>query len=830
MSDFYNIPKLYVFNDLEEFKNDIKYSIANFDEIILASPFITWDGFSLFLNEIINSKNNGSNITILTSTFNTSNNTIRINDLEKIRKYVNKILIENVINNYNSFHFKSYVFKNKLGSIGFNGSSNLTKMGFNRSEINSKIVGNDAVRLYDWIDSYCENENIYNFDNLKECFNKKDLENFLIPKKNDLLEFNTVKNEIKWKDFQEEIFEIVQIKKDTLRNFSIILPTGTGKTLIASEIVNIINPINFLFISHRNEISLNALDVFNSRVDKEMYFVDENFSNNNKSYFGVINTIYNKVKSGEIDKNSFDMIIFDEAHRISSDENGMFNYILNFFNSKYKLALTATPKRMNGTNISEFFGNPLYEMRLYEAIQKNIVSPFEYYFINDMKTNISNDELSNIKSLDIKINNETRNNIIVKTIDKYNLIHNVKCLIFTTTIQHANAIKEMLIKSGFIADSITSEDTIEIRNFKMLKFKNGIINYLCVVDIFNEGIDIPEINTIFFMRPTNSNIIYLQQLGRGLRKLENKKLRIFDIVSNIDSKAYWFNRLSNISNIITTNEKEIKVFVHGEDNCLFFDELTESEINKKLRLKIIGKELKPKKCKLYIINAINVNGEKFKMIFNVFNNFESIYFEGVINIDNKKIHNSKVLIDNFVFDDKLFLNTTGIKNYLKNRIENGILSESEFLSTKFDISNSSNPLSFLYNMYTLNGVESIKILKKFDINEGFTIDKKLNKIAKIKFTDNLFIVQKGSVIKIRTRLIFSNTVEEKWIRAQKNGTIVDDNTVILNEDLEFNSLSMSANFISGGNASGNVVWKIMYNGKIFSINEFIKWLILNDQI
>ena len=245
----------------------------------------------------------------------------------------------------------------------------------------------------------------------------------------------------------------------------------------------------------------------------------------------------------------YDYIVIDEAHHSTANS---YRELFKHFAPKVLLGLTATPERMDGTSLLPDFGGKITaEIRLPEALEQGLLSPFQYYCISD-DTDLTDEAIwrggKYIDSeLSVRLCTKQRTALIVKTLNYYLADEQkVKALCFCTDKDHAKFTAESLSTAGLKADYLVSGDTEQAKNKRkevVNKLRRGEINYLCVVDIFNEGVDIPEIDTVLFLRPTESLTIFLQQLGRGLRLCPEKEvLTVFDFVAHVNKKFDFESR------------------------------------------------------------------------------------------------------------------------------------------------------------------------------------------------------------------------------------------------------------------------------------------------
>lgn len=252
-----------------------------------------------------------------------------------------------------------------------------------------------------------------------------------------------------------------------------------------------------------------------------------------KHLFVSVQTLQNQIETLALSKEYYDFVIVDEVHHIAAKS---YRPILQKFEPSILLGLTATPERMDNENILEdFCGVIAAEIRLPEALNRKLLCPFQYFGISDsvdlknvawQSGKYATKELSDLLST-----NRRAADVIQKCEEYLTDAHDVIALGFCASQEHAKYMSEAFLRAGYKADFLVSGSTNrdDIKS-KLLKKE---INYLFVVDIFNEGVDIPEIDTILFLRPTESLTIFLQQLGRGLRFAENKDcLTVLDFVAN----------------------------------------------------------------------------------------------------------------------------------------------------------------------------------------------------------------------------------------------------------------------------------------------------------
>jgi len=254
--------------------------------------------------------------------------------------------------------------------------------------------------------------------------------------------------------------------------------------------------------------------------------------------------------------------VIDECHHLTANS---YRDIIHYFKPKVLLGLTATPERMDGGDIQEDFHNKIAaEIRLPEALNRKLLCPFQYFGITDSidlsRVTWERGRYVTSELTSLYTTNDRRVREIIDALEKYTKnLHDVRALGFCVTIEHARFMAEKFMLAGIKADYLTSANTQNRDSIKNQLLQKEI-NYLFVVDIFNEGVDIPEIDTVLFLRPTESLTIFLQQLGRGLRLADNKEcLTVLDFVGNARPEYNFENKFrALVGKTVTTVKKEVE--------------------------------------------------------------------------------------------------------------------------------------------------------------------------------------------------------------------------------------------------------------------------------
>ncbi len=375
---------------------------------------------------------------------------------------------------------------------------------------------------------------------------------------------------------QKEILDKLAIQRDNgIQRNLIVAATGTGKTVISAfDYKNLCNTHpqanRILFVAHRQEILNQALLTYRSVL------MDSNFGElwvgSQRPVSGIdhlfvsvqtFNSQFNEVFSS-LPSGYYHYIVIDECHHSVADS---YRKILSHFRPELLIGLTATPERMDGESLLPDFDNSISaEIRLTAALNAGLLTPFQYLCISD-NTDLRDEDLMQgnkyiATRLTERLCNSERVALIIERL-RYYLPDETKCkaLGFCSTKEHARYMAEQFRSYGFQADYLTS-DRSDARNSLNKKLAKGEINYLFVVDIFNEGVDIPEVDTVLFLRPTESLTIFLQQLERGLRLSPGKQLlTVFDFVAQLNQKYDFTSRFRSL--MVRQDKSVIDQVKHG---------------------------------------------------------------------------------------------------------------------------------------------------------------------------------------------------------------------------------------------------------------------------
>ncbi len=528
-------------------ESEIKKEIQSSNKIHWLVSFIKWSGIRIFERELKDfTAKAGSELKILTTSYMGATDQKAVDFLASLPNTQVKISY----NHQNErLHAKAYLFYRDTGfHTGYIGSSNMSRSALTSGlEWNIKITTKEIKHVIDKFQNTFETYWLDNeFEQYKPGQDEEKLASALRSQKTNSGNIAGTFFDLTPHQFQVEILEKLDAERtvhNRLKNL-VVAATGTGKTIISAfdykKFKSIHPRARLLYVAHRKEILVNSRSVFQAILKDNNFgdlYVDGETPLLYDFTFASIQTLTSQLSKLRLSPDFFDFIIIDEVHHIPA---ASYRPILDYFTPQILLGLTATPERMDGEDIlKDFCGVIAAEIRLPEALNRKLLCPFQYFGITDSvdlsqvtwdsrKGRYAPGELTKIYT-----QNDRRVGEILQALINYLTdAQNVIALGFCASREHAKYMAEKFSLAGFRADYLTSERTKE-RDDLYYQLKNKQINYLFVVDIFNEGIDLPEIDTVLFLRPTESLTIFLQQLGRGLRLADNKEcLTVIDFVGN----------------------------------------------------------------------------------------------------------------------------------------------------------------------------------------------------------------------------------------------------------------------------------------------------------
>ncbi len=523
------------------FLNRIKNNLKKCKSFSFSVSFIKKTGLFLLEREIEEALERGVNGRLITSTY---QNFTDIGSLEQFyawqKEYNNfECHLDYECFGENGFHTKGYLFEYDDSLEFIVGSSNITRFALLKNvEWNVSLISKDNLDSYN--DALIEFELLWNktLELDTKLIEKYRLQLDYAIEKWDMDYVNAIDEKINPNSMQRKALKELRRYRDAgVKKALIISATGSGKTYLAAFDARNFGAKRLLYIVHRESILKDAKEsfvkVFGAERTYGFYTGNEN-SLEADFIFATSNMLGRHLDTFK--KDEFDYIIYDEVHHIVATTG---KKIFEYFEPEFILGLTATPERMDNQDIFSLFDqNVPFELRLRDAINNDLVVPFHYYGIRDQLVDYSSKDKMTIAK---NIANQNNIEFIKSQIEKHRKPdEKLKCIAFCTNIQSCKIMAEELYKEGYHTISLTGiNDTgMRIKAFKDLQNENELLEIICTVDILNEGVDIPGVNMVLFLRPTESQTIFIQQLGRGLRKYPGKNyVTVLDFIGNNYDRA-----------------------------------------------------------------------------------------------------------------------------------------------------------------------------------------------------------------------------------------------------------------------------------------------------
>ena len=541
----------------------VKRELSKCESFDFAVAFVTDSGLACLVDILDELKRRGARGRILTSTYLNFNNPVA---LRKLQEYGN---IETRVYQ-GSLHTKGYLFERAGVNTVIVGSSNLTQTAltcnkewnvlfrsFNKGAILASVKSEfdvlwnapETVLLTkEWIDGYEE----YRASNTLATSNRQGQESYVL---GCAVEDRLFDGKIKPNKMQASALEALSVLHGRQEPRALLISaTGTGKTYLSAFEVLQVKPRRVLFLAHRKRILAASMESYR-RVLGSAYtygLYNPATQNDGTCLFAMCSTIVNHLE--EFDPDAFDYIVVDEAHRVGAQG---YQRILSHFTPKFCLGMTATPDRTDGFDVFSLFNHVIaFQITLQDALENEMLVPFHYYGIADLQIDYESTDNYELFS---RLTSRERVRHIIDKIEAYTVNKdNRRGLVFCNRNDEARSLSDQFNELGYRTMALSGANTDAERDEAIDRLETGEIQYIFTVDIFNEGIDIPSVNQIIMLRRTESAIVFVQQLGRGLRKCEDKEYAlVLDFIGNYQKnffvpvalsgdKTYNKDRLRNI--------------------------------------------------------------------------------------------------------------------------------------------------------------------------------------------------------------------------------------------------------------------------------------------
>lgn len=532
--------------------SSIEDELLSCEEFAISVAFITMGGITPLLQTLRELEQRGIPGKILTTDYLTFSDPKALRILVNFKNIELKMFVTE--NAKEGFHTKGYIFKKEEMYRIIVGSSNMTLSALTTNhEWNTKIVsteqGEYAQNVLDEFQQLWNAEQSLSFEQFIDAYTNVYIKNKIIQRQKEIarqsdvssLEVYRLQPNSMQVGFISNLRKIYDAGEDKAL---LISATGTGKTYASAFAARELAFKRVLFLVHRNQIAKQAMKsyrkVFDGKVSMGMV------TGKHQDYeadfvFATIQTLSKEETLQRYNKDSWDLIIIDEAHHSSADS---YKRIMDYFTPKLWLGMTATPDKrddnLEGRNIYEIFNHQIaYEIRLQNAMEENLLCPFHYFGITDLeviadsgKTN--EEKVENFRYL---TSDERVLNVMKQAQFFGHSGERVKGLIFCSRIDEARELSKKFNEKGWRTLVLSGSDSETVRAAAIERLAgdeaDDALDYIISVDIFSEGVDVPEINQVIMLRPTESPIVFIQQLGRGLRKADDKEyVVVLDFIGN----------------------------------------------------------------------------------------------------------------------------------------------------------------------------------------------------------------------------------------------------------------------------------------------------------
>ncbi|WNV74129.1 DUF3427 domain-containing protein [Geodermatophilus sp. DSM 44513] len=523
---------------------EVTREMASADRVDLLCAFIKWHGLRVLEDALAGLRERGARLRVITTTYMGATDQRALDRLVELGAEV-KVSYET---RTTRLHAKAWLFHRRTGmSTAYVGSSNLSRAALlDGLEWNVRLSTVEQSHLLttfaETFDSYWADPSFEDYqprrdgDRLREALSAECGGPTDLP-----IEIATL--DVRPFGYQREILDELQAERevhDRWRNL-VVMATGTGKTVVSALDYRRLRSAGtverLLFIAHREELLTQSLSTFRHVLrqgDFGELFVGGQRPRQWRHVFGSVQSL-TQLDLAELDPAHFDMVIVDEFHHA---EAATYRRLLEHLQPKVLLGLTATPERTDGGDVRHWFdGRTAVELRLWEALEQGLLAPFQYFGIHD---DVALDQLRwrrgrgyDVSELtNVYTGDDKRVRLVLQAVgEKVADPGRMRALGFCVSIQHAQYMAERFTAAGIPSRAVTSTTSREERATALAALRDRTVNVLFTVDLFNEGLDVPSVDTVLFLRPTESATVFLQQLGRGLRLSEDKAcLTVLDFI------------------------------------------------------------------------------------------------------------------------------------------------------------------------------------------------------------------------------------------------------------------------------------------------------------
>ncbi|MBB5775072.1 DUF3427 domain-containing protein [Nonomuraea jabiensis] len=536
-----------------EIGHELKRELASADRVDLLCAFVKWNGVRVLAEAIEEFLQRGGRLRVVTTTYIGATDRLALDRLAAMGAEI-RVSYDTRMTR---LHAKAWLFHRDNGlSTAYVGSSNLSRTALSHGlEWNVRLAQAEQPHLIDTFaatfDDYWGDPSFEPYDPAQDA---ERLDRALSAERAGgravVLDFAHV--DVRPYSYQREILDELAAERqihDRWRNL-VVMATGTGKTVVAALDYRRLRAAgqaeSLLFVAHRKEILRQSLFTFRQVMRDETFgelYVDGARPEQWRHVFASVQTLHANPLP---EPDRFDMVVVDEFHHA---EAATYRRLLSGMRPKVLLGLTATPERADGQDIKHWFGGRIAaELRLWEALERGLLAPFQYFGVHD-GTDLRRigwrrgqgydlGQLSNVYT-----GNDRRAAVVLETLRrKVGEVGRMRAIGFCVSVDHARFMADRFTRAGLPSVAVTTHSRSDERDQALRDLRERRINAVFTVDLFNEGVDVPEIDTVLFLRPTDSATVFLQQLGRGLRLADDKPcLTVLDFVGH-QHKQFRFDR------------------------------------------------------------------------------------------------------------------------------------------------------------------------------------------------------------------------------------------------------------------------------------------------
>jgi len=507
---------------------ELRREIRSADRIDLLCAFITWNGLRIFKDDLRRSIQRGTMLRVITTTYTGITEPKALDELISLGAEI-KVSYDT---RATRLHAKAWLFVRNSGfGTAYLGSSNVTHAALHEGlEWNVRLSQASSPDLIDrfrvTFDSYWDDDRFETYDSERFAAAVTRERGRQLGGDVDLA--SLAEFEIRPFPYQEQILEQLAVERDRHGHWSnlVVAATGTGKTVIAAfdyrRLRQAFGSLKLLFVAHRHEILEQSRKIFRA-VLRDPGF-GERLEGGERPVHGdhVFASVQSlsRVDLAGIDPRYYDMVIIDEFHHAAAPT---YRHLLEHFKPLVLLGMTATPERADEIDVTQWFaGRVAAELRLWDALEQGLLCPFQYFGLADVVDLEDVDwrrggyDLGQLSRL--YTGHHLRANRIIEQVREFVLnALQMRSLGFCVSVEHAHFMAERFNAAGIPSAALSANSSPMDRDDVLNRFRRGELNAVFSVDLLNEGLDIPEVDTVLLLRPTESVTVFLQQIGRGLR-------------------------------------------------------------------------------------------------------------------------------------------------------------------------------------------------------------------------------------------------------------------------------------------------------------------------